>query len=196
VRLKVNYLKCRSGRQMLRRWERERDLDALIALLENGVVPKELLKALRAYRNNAAPLRRHRDGTTSTGRADLERLLFWKRRGRGGNPVARSIAREGTEQSYAVILAAQKAGWRGEKRFSEAARFMRQSGFLATRERLDDCAARLRRLYYRRRKRGPLDAFHRQLVAFFSGLMLSPHARPVNPDLVRKIAELKKLRPA
>jgi len=176
VILKINFRKSRRGRQALRRWERERDPDALIELLENEIVPTQLVTALRDYLN---------------ARGGLETLLFRKRRGRSGNPAARVWKRAQTEFRYAAIRAAEQAGWRGEERFVVAAKYLLAHGDVPSKERsadgrvihlrASDWAARLRRLYYRRYRRGPLDDFYKSFVTAFSGVM-EPGPQP--PKLV------------
>jgi hypothetical protein len=161
------YLKSEAGRRNIRRWERERDLDALIDLLEHDIVPPTLVTALRAYRKRS-------DG--------LETLLFHNRRGRGGNAAARSQTGYRTDRRYAMVLAAKKAGYRGGAQFREAAKLIFELGMAPTKwKRLipPDRVKDLKTIYHNRRHSPRLfdPIFHDNAIMFSGFFEPPPSAR-------------------
>ena len=187
MKFEIDYRKSARGRQAAKRWTRERDLGALIELLEHGIVPTRLVTALRDYRRAA-------------GAKSLEVLLLGNRRGRGGNQAAEVIARARSEVKYAAVIAAQefvhpsrrilkkrdrtyalvRVGkgpiGQGDNPFWLAAKFLAQQWPMGP-EFMQlshaDRARQLRSLYYRRRKLGPLDDRYRRLVSAIIALMPS-----------------------
>ncbi len=156
---KINYPKSPAGREMIRRWQSRRDLNALIHMLAHGHIPPELVTALRDYRK---------------GGGDLETLLLRGRRGKEGNASSRARAHWQRETWYAAILAAGDAGWHKTQRFDPAALCLVQEGFAPELLRLTpaDRVKKLAGMYYRRRKqRRRLSPTHSALRGLFAGFM-------------------------
>lgn len=191
---------------ILRRWEQQRDLRALLELLSLGYVPPDFVPhftaTLKTYlEDQPKPDRktgRLKEGETPRARrarrerADLGRLLANSDVGRTGNPRAKSRQDEVTDRAYAAILAAQGLGWEDREGFARAREALTRlwpewstkwggDGKIHHRS-LEEQAAYLRGLHYRRR-RLPVD----RMVQRLSLMIRSAGEIPPGPAYVSTV---------